>query len=580
MPELQPSSSFRTARMSSLDTAMDPARLMGHLHEFARRVKLSGTPEELESFRYLQKQMEQFGYRTQLIFHDAYISLPVRSRVEIDDRELKSITHSMSVPTPQHGLTADLVYVGDGDEATIARQDVRGKIVLVDGIATEDVTAFASRAGAAGQIHVSPNEHLYEMCVSPVWGSPSQHTRVHLPRTAICTISRDDGAKLRERCLRNETVHASLWTEVDTRWRKTPLLVADIDAATGDNDSPFVLFSGHHDTWHYGVMDNGGANATMLEAARLLIERRADWRRGLRICFWSGHSHGRYSGSAWYADEHWDDLDRRCVAHINVDSTGGKGATILTNSGVIDELKGVAADAVKAVADQVHAGLRQGRAADQSFWGVGIPSMFGSLSHQPPGPVKMLTALGWWWHTPHDLIEHIDPANLARDTRIILRVLNRLLTERVLPLDYTEYADSLVAELERLEDRLAETLPVDGLKHAAEKLRTNAAALAATALRASDRGAERINQTLMWVARALVPINYTTGERFHHDSAMPHRAWPALEGLRELAQQAAGSTDLPFYVVHARQTRNRVAHALRQANEAIEAELRDHERGA
>jgi hypothetical protein len=573
MPERQPSAG--SAAGSPPDAAVDPARLMRHLHEFARRVKLSGTAEELESFRYLQGRMEQYGYRTQLILHDAYISLPVRSRVEVDGRMLESITHSMAEPTPPDGVSAELVYVGEGDEAAIARHDVRGRIVLVDGIATEDVAAFASRAGAVGQIHVSPNEHLYEMCISPVWGSPSQHTRAQLPRTAICTIGRDDGAILRERCLKGETVRATMWTEVDTGWRKTPLLVAELDGPAGGADSPFVLLSGHHDTWHYGVMDNGGANATMLEAARLLADGRGTWRRGLRICFWSGHSHGRYSGSAWYADEYWDDLDRRCVAHVNVDSTGGEGATILTDSGVIDELKGVAADAVAAVTGQIHGGRRQGRAADQSFWGIGIPSMFGSLSHQPPGPVKMLTALGWWWHTPHDLIEHIDPVNLARDTRIVLRVLDRLLTEPVLPLDYAAYADSLLAELGGLEGSLADILPIDGLMRAAEALRRNAAALAA-ATTVSDADAERINRALMRAARALVPINYTTGERFHHDSAMPHPAWPALEGLRELARQDARSADLPFYVVHARQTRNRVGHALRQADEALAAALPDH----
>ena len=54
----------------------------------------------------------------------------------------------------------------------------------------------------------------------------------------------------------------------------------------------------------------------------------------------------------------------------------------------------------------------------------------------------MLTALGWWWHTPHDLIEHIDPDNLTRDTKVILQVLARLLTDRLLPLDYGAYAES------------------------------------------------------------------------------------------------------------------------------------------
>ncbi|SED92076.1 PA domain-containing protein [Rhizobiales bacterium GAS191] len=443
----------------ALCRAVDASRLMDHIREFARRVKLSGTPEELESFRYLQSELTASGYHTRLLSHDAYISLPLRSEVRVGDAMLQSITHSMSQPTPSGGLTAPLVYVREGDAAALGVQDLAGKIVLVDGIATEDVASGASRAGALGQIHISPTEHLYEMCVSPVWGSPSQHTRPELPTTAICTISRDDGARLRQRCQAGETIEAFVVTEVDTGWRKTPMLVAEL-GASDQIDEPFVLFSGHHDTWHFGVMDNGGANATMLEAARLLAGRHGTWRRGLRLCFWSGHSHGRYSGSAWYADEAFEELDRRCVAHVNVDSTGGAGASVLTNSGVVDELKAVAAEAVAHVTGQVHAGRRQGRAADQSFWGVGIPSMFGSISHQPPGPVKMLTALGWWWHTRHDLIEHIDPDNLVRDTSVVLRVLHRLLTSPIVPLDYRAYAESLLRELASLDDTAGRLLDI------------------------------------------------------------------------------------------------------------------------
>src|SRR5690606_37677880 len=115
---------------------------------------------------------------------------------------------------------------------------------------------------------------------------------------------------------------------------------------------PFVLISGHHDTWYYGVMDNGSANAGMLEVARLCAERRGQWKRGLRICFWSGHSHGRYSGSTWYADTNWDDLERRCVAHVNVDSLGGVGATELTKAAAMTELRHIAAEAVERISGQ------------------------------------------------------------------------------------------------------------------------------------------------------------------------------------------------------------------------------------
>lgn len=555
------------------DPELEPAtdRLMAHIREFAKRVKLSGTPQELESFRYLQAEMTSYGYSTELLFHDAYISLPGKARVEVDGESLRCITHSMSVETPATGLSAGLVYVREGEPSDFRDVDVRDKIVLVDGIATEEVAALSREAGALGQLHISPTEHLYEMCVSPVWGSPSQHTRGQLPTTAICTISRDDGARLRARCLSGEAVTASLWCEVDTGWRKTPILVCEMDAPEPEDGDPFVLFSGHHDTWHYGVMDNGGANATMLESARLLAQKRDQWHRGLRICFWSGHSHGRYSGSAWYADEYWNDLARRCVAHVNVDSTGAEGASVLTNSAVIDELKLVAADAVEAVSGQKHAGRRHGRAADQSFWGVGIPSMFGSLSHQPPGPVKMLTALGWWWHTPHDTTDHIDPQNLTRDTRIVLRVLWRLLTSPVLPLDYTAYAASLAGTLSKLRSELAGRMDITSIEQAASALGDAAAALLEASATASADQASRINAALLQASRLLVPLNYTSGERFHHDPALPHVPWPSLAGLRELAALPADSPDVLFYAVHARQTRNRVVHALREATSILSA---------
>ena len=554
------------------DVALQPDReqLMAHIREFARRVKLSGTPEELESFHYLQAQMDSYGYRTRLLSHDAFISLPGTAKVEIDGESLRCITHSMSVSSGAEGISGDLAYVGEGTEADFVGKDGAGKIVLVDGIATEEVAALASAAGALGQLHVSPNEHLYEMCVSPVWGSPSQHTQAQLPKTVICTIARDDGMRLRERLARGEKVQATLTAEVDTGWRKTPLLVAELQPA--GEDEPFVLFSGHHDTWHFGVMDNGGANATMLEAARLLALQASDWQRGLRICFWSGHSHGRYSGSAWYADEYFDELDRRCAAHVNVDSTGGEGATVLTNSGVIDELKPLAAEVIERLTGQKHAGRRHGRAADQSFWGIGIPSMFGSLSHQPPGPVKMLTALGWWWHTPHDTAEHIDPDNLRRDTQIVLQILWRLLTSPILPLDYTVYADALGKQVAQLQTELAGRIDISVLANAIDELRTNAKAI----LEAKDlsaANAARINAALMRASRHLVPLNYTSGERFHHDSALPHPAWPSLEGLRALAALPAASPETAFYAVHARQVRNRAAHALRQANAALRAGL-------
>ena len=107
-----PLSGWNAADATALAGAVDGARMMAHLGEFARRVKLSGTPEELESFRYLEAEMARAGFRTRLLSHDAYISLPGRSEVRVDGVAIGSITHSHARSTPAGGLTAPLVYVG------------------------------------------------------------------------------------------------------------------------------------------------------------------------------------------------------------------------------------------------------------------------------------------------------------------------------------------------------------------------------------------------------------------------------------------------------------------------------------
>jgi hypothetical protein len=534
--------------MDSPVEAVSGESLMADCAEFARWMKLSGSAEERRSMQYVQARLESFGYRCRMLTHDAYISLPGAARVVADGQVLTSITHSFSLAGRAGGPVS---YVGDATEGDFAGRDLRGHIVLVEGIASPAAAARAARAGAAGQLHISPHEHLHEMCISPVWGSPSASTLAAMPATITCTISQADGAALRDRLARGEAPAVTLYAEVDTGWRSTPILEAELDGPAADG--PFILFSGHHDTWYYGVMDNGSANATMIECARLLAQQRDHWRRGLRLCFWSGHSHGRYSGSAWYADNHWEELDRRCAVHVNVDSTGGVGASVMTESGVAAELAPLAARSIKAETNLAHAGRRLGRNSDMSFWGIGIPSMFGALSYQPAGDVRMRNDLGWWWHTPEDLLDKIDEANLVRDTGVFVRTLWSLLTDKVLPLDYQAHGVALLAELGRLEHALDGRLDISDLQARASALR--------------DQVGVTDDQALMAASRSLVPLDYTSGDRFMHDPALPQAPWPVLDPIRALA--SADPTRLPFAKIDAVRARNRVLHALDQACRAL-----------
>lgn len=541
--------------------AVSGDELMRHTREFARRQKLSGTPEELESFRYLEAEMRGLGFRTRLLGHEAYISLPGRASVLIDGRPLKAITQSFSRPSPPGGLKAPLVDLGEGSPADFAGRDLRGRILLVEGIASPAIAARAKAAGAAGQLHISPQEHLHEMCISPVWGNPGASTLAELPETVVCTIAQSEGAGLRARLAAGEAPEVVLEAEVDTGWRETPLLEAEMDAPAGP-EAPFILFSGHHDTWYFGVMDNGTANATMIEAARVLAAHRGAWRRGLRLCFWSGHSHGRYSGSAWYADTRFDDLARRCAAHVNVDSTGGIGATDMTHAGTTPELAPLAARAIAAETGQRHAGNRPGRNGDQSFWGIGIPSMFCGVSSQVPGtetfgPSRMRNPLGWWWHTPEDTIDKIDEAFLLRDTRVYVRTLWHLLTDARLPMEPLAAVAALAAELGGLPERVRAAEPVAALIARAE-------ALAVRPLPETLPDA-----ALIAASRPLVLLNMTLGDRFVHDPALPLPAWPVLAPLRAWGLAAPGSEAARFAAVDARRACNRLGAALDEVARAL-----------
>ncbi|WP_298374070.1 M28 family peptidase [Azospirillum sp.] len=552
--------------------AVSGERMMDLLGRMARWTKVGGTETERECFRFLKDHLDALGVPASVILHDAYISVPLSAHLTCEGERFDAITHSMARSSGPDGRTGDLLDLGNGSAADFAQADVGGRVVLVDGVADPDVALRASRAGAVGVVHVSPHALCHEMCVSPVWGSPSATTVGDLPTVVVVTVADGVGAALRRR-LADGRAAVTLHAMVDSGWRKTPLLVADLPPTAGASspDRSFVLVSCHVDTWFEGVMDNGTANVAMIEVVRVLADLRDQWRRGLRLCLWSGHSQGRYSGSAWYADHHWLELEARCVAHVNLDSPGAVGALNLTKTGSAGALFDLAADAIREETGQTLAGRRKARSADDSFPGLGIPSVFGSLSMQEAGALKLRNELGWWWHTEHDRIDKIDPAHLARDARVVLRVVWGLLRRDLLPLDYRRQVADLAQELASLSDRLSTRFDLQDAENMLRLLRQRLDQLHAATEYGID--VDAVNRAIVAICRALVPLDYTTGNRFAHDPALPLPTWPVLEPIRKVAASKPGTDEEQFAKVDAIRSRNRLVYSLRQAVLAVDAVL-------
>src|SRR5215470_16644928 len=116
------------------------------------------------------------------------------------------------------------------------------------------------------------------MCCSPIWGNPAESTKGALPRVYLLSLHNADGEALRALCARG-AVEAEVTAEVETGWTKTPIVLGDLAQGHPEADGTFVLFSGHIDGWYLGAMDNGSANAAMLEVARVLAPRKESFRR-------------------------------------------------------------------------------------------------------------------------------------------------------------------------------------------------------------------------------------------------------------------------------------------------------------
>jgi hypothetical protein len=557
---------------------------MADVEALARWVRLSGTPDELEAFKYVRRRLRAAGCLTRLILHDAYISLPGEASLEVisaggeDSHPVPCITHSFSAPTGPQGVEADAVYAGGGAPAESAAAAVAGRIAVVDGLATPARVHTAEAAGAVGLVFLNRDPLVHEMIVSPVWGSPTPEDVGRLPRLPVVSVARADGDRLRE-AVRPGGARLLITARVDTGWRKIPLLIADLPGAVEDT---YVLMAGHVDSWHRGAMDNGTANATMLEVARVMARTRRY--RGIRFAFWSGHSHGRYSGSTWYADNRWDDLNALCAVHIYVDSVGGRGTVINRHAYAMPETCGVADRVIQRLLGERFEGGRVGRAGDQSFLGIGVPSLLMSLSEQPvDSPHASLDfnirtggvtgGLGWWWHTTDDLPDKIDPEALVRDCRIYLGIVRVFATEPVLPLDYAANTRGWLAALQALPRRADRHVDSRPVLAEAQRLAGAIVALerAARAVRRSRsrRAIRSINGALMALGRALIPVGYTRAGRFDHDPALERGDVPLLAAARALGD--ATGDEAGHLAVRAVRDLNTIRAALRQAADLAEA---------
>jgi len=437
-------------------------------------------------------------------------------------------------------------------------------------------------------ISMSAGKQRHKMIITPIWGTPEFEQVNNIPRVPVVSIAKTDGDPL-VAALQAGPVRATLITDTFEGWRKLRLPTAELIG----REPEFALVGAHYCSWFDGSTDNVSGDACVLELARVLKHFEGKLRYGIRFAWWPGHSHGRYSGSTWYADTHWHELSDNAIVYFNIDSPGVKGATVYVprhqmaevatfNETMTTEVTGwstmTSANAQLALGrrgDKYVSPTRPSRAADQSFWGIGVSSMsvYSMLTPDDANRDPNVGGSGgaWWWHSEHETIDKFDAGILGQDTRLYASILLRLATASVLPFKVAAIADDFQDSLKEYAEEAGRFLPlgqliaeVDALKGRLQRLEAECAALT------DERATAAANRLFLRLARTLNPVLYQACSPFEHDPALGSRALPSLAPALRLRTMNPDSDVFKFTVVGLRRRINRVRHQVLEAMREID----------
>jgi len=232
---------------------------------------------------------------------------------QTDPIRLADYSHTATVETA-------LIDVGAGTNAKdYEGKDVRGKIVLADGVLTRVQELAVAERGAAGILSDMPNQTTAWSGLDPTlvrWG----HLDARQPAGFAFMISRQAAGALRARLAAHEEIvlRADVKATVGPgNWAVDTATIQGADPSAGQ-----IVFSCHLDHERPGANDDGSGCVTILEAARalnLLIHSGALARPKRTIRFIWGPEH---EGTMAFLATH-PDIMKELRANIHMDMVGG-----------------------------------------------------------------------------------------------------------------------------------------------------------------------------------------------------------------------------------------------------------------
>lgn len=294
------------------------------------------------------------------------------------------------------------------------------------------------------------------------------------------------------------------------------------------------------------------------------------------IIYWNGHEIAEAAGSTWFQDYFYEDIRNNCIGYINIDSTGMRGAEKY-GTDASRELSDYAYEMIRDVLDEDVDVAYLAKTGDQSFFGVGVPSIAGRISYSPEVVKQQNGAtLGYWNHTCEDSIDKMDVDNLEKDNRVDLGVIYGLANATVLPYDFSKTCEDMKQKVEYLRKESGNIVDMECISANIDRLGKAVAALNEMKLKASELSEVRIrafNDTLLRLSRAITNAFYTNAEKYDQDSygrTILSKPLPLLFPTIKLSRLDKDTLEYRLLYTQMLRNRNRVADAVLTACEYAE----------
>ena len=345
-------------------------------------------------------------------------------------------------------VEAELVDVGNGaSEADYKDKDVRGKIVLADGVLARVQAVAIGAHGAAGIVSDMPNQTTAWAGLDKTivrWG----HLDARQPAGFAFMVSRQTAEALRARLRAGDavvlnahvkaTVGPGHWTVVTATIPGTESDSPNSDASNSGEGE--IIYSCHLDHERPGANDNGSGCVTILESARVLARSIKTGvlprpKRTLRF-IWGPEVEGTMAFLASHPE-----IRKRARANIHMDMVGGDffknksvfhvTATPWSLPSFVTDVGAVFLDAIRAAASGYAAGelpaadgiveTRAGELGSRNELVADVTPYSSGSDHDDYDSstiaVPSLYLRDWpdiYIHTDHDSLEQIDATKLRR----------------------------------------------------------------------------------------------------------------------------------------------------------------------